>query len=118
VLVVRQPAATSILFATDGSASARGALEFLTAARYLGDRPICVLSVGARRSAEAPMEVFFDPAPPAAHPDVVLDREHVEAHAASAVEHLRDAGHPASWTISAGDPAHEIVEAAAGSAAT
>lgn len=114
VLVVRQPAATSILFATDGSASARGALEFLAAARYLGDRPIQVLSVGARPRDGMPIDALFEPAQVTPHRDGVVDREHVEAKAASAVELLRAAGHPATWTISAGDPAHEIVEAAAG----
>jgi nucleotide-binding universal stress UspA family protein len=114
VLVVRQPVVTSILFATDGSASARGALEFLAAARYLGDRPVQVLSVGQRPGTATPIEALYDSARPVVYRDSVVDREHVEAKAAHAVQVLRAAGHPASWTIAAGDPAHEIVEAAMG----
>lgn len=115
VLVVRRPIVKSILFGTDGSASARGALTFLAGVRCFSDLPIEVISVGHRSATLGALELRVAPnAMPASAPQVLVDREHVEARAASAVEVLRTAGHPARWSVAAGSPAHEIVEAADG----
>ena len=113
ILVVRRPRVATVLFATDGSASARGALTFLASLRCLADRPIEVLSVGARAAQVIAASAFVTAPDQASIPNPVLaDREHTEARAASAVEALRASGHPARWSVAAGDPAHEIVEAA------
>ena len=112
VLVVRRPQIASVLFATDGSASARGALAYLASLRCLADRPIEVISVGARAPMIATLGLGGGPERMPTPNPVIADRDHVEAKAASAVETLLASGHPARWSVTAGDPAHEIVEAA------
>jgi len=112
VLVVRRPQVSTVLFATDGSASARGALTFLASLHYLADRPIEVISVGARASSIPTLVMGTGPGRMPSENPVLADREHTEAKAAIAVEALRASGHPARWSVAAGDPAHEIVEAA------
>ena len=73
----------------DGSVTSRLAVEHL-ALGYLARFPIEVLSVGNGEPG----------------------REQPEAVAAQAAEDLRRSGHRVRWTISAGDPAHEIIRAA------
>ncbi|HEY8238985.1 MAG TPA: universal stress protein, partial [Candidatus Limnocylindrales bacterium] len=103
VLVVRRPQIAKILFATDGSASARGALTFLASLGCLAECPIEVISVGVRPPSLAALELGAsrDAAERFSHESIV-DREHVEARAASAVETLRASGRPARWSIAAG----------------
>ena len=113
VLVVRRPQVASILFATDGSASARGALTFLASLRCLADRRIEVISVGARAPLMSASGLATSPGRISTANPVLADPEHTEATAASAVETLHASRHPARWSVAAGDPAHEIVEAAA-----
>ena len=89
VLVTRSPEVRSVLVAVDGSASSRQCVEHLGLG-YLARLPIEVLSIGRDE----------------------LGPEQPEATAAVAADDLRDTGHRARWSVSAGDPAREIIQAA------
>lgn len=114
VLVVRRPAAGTILLAVDGSASAEAATNFLGGSRFLADHPVEVISVAASstRLQPAPLSGVTDAAVEADATRVTAGRRWAEDHAAIAVEALRADGMHARWSISQGDPAHEIIEAA------
>jgi nucleotide-binding universal stress UspA family protein len=114
VLVVRRPTADSVLVAVDGSPSAQSAVTYLTANRIVADRPIEVISVasGMARQDSAPLSVISDIAFNSFDEARREERQHAENIASSAAEHLRDDGYQARWSISAGHPAHEIIEAA------
>jgi nucleotide-binding universal stress UspA family protein len=117
VLVARRPSVGKILLATDGSASARLAIDHLGATRYLAGHRVDVISVGpivhgvtafwyrAPGMTESAARVQGD--------RVVEARHETESRAASVAQELRFDGVDAHWTISVGDPAHEIIEAAA-----
>jgi nucleotide-binding universal stress UspA family protein len=89
VLVTRSAVVSSVLVAVDGSRASRQCVEHLELG-YLARLPIEVLSVA------------HDAAGP----------EQPEAIAAQAADDLERSGHRARWTIAAGDPAHEILQAA------
>jgi nucleotide-binding universal stress UspA family protein len=89
VLVTRSATVGSVLVAVDGSPASRQCVEHLGLG-YLARLPIEVLSVA------------HDPAGP----------EQPEAVAALAADDLQHTGHRVRWTIAAGDPAHEILQAA------
>jgi nucleotide-binding universal stress UspA family protein len=114
VLVVRRPEAEAVLVAVDGSPSARTAVTFLAANRILGERPIEVLSVAQETdlSDRAPLTAISDLAHESIAQQRREDREHAEAIAAGAAEMLRDDGYHARWSVSTGNAAHEIIEAA------
>jgi nucleotide-binding universal stress UspA family protein len=117
VLVARRSSVGRILLAADGSASARLAIDHLGATRYLAGHRVEVITVGPLVHAGV---AFWYGAPgvPESAARVQADRvaetrRQTEAHAASAAQELRLDGLDAHWTISAGDPAHEIIDAAA-----
>lgn len=114
ILVVRGPVADSVLVAVDGSPSAQAAVTYLTANRMLAGRPVEVLAVasGLDRPESAPLSVVSDLAFDSFEEGRREERRHAETIAASAAERLRDDGYHARWSISAGNPAHEIIEAA------
>jgi len=114
VLVVRRPGADSVLVAVDGSPSAQSAVTYLTANRILAGRPIEVLTVaaGPDRPDPGPLAVFSDAAVEAFEEGRREDRRHAETIAAGAAQRLRDDGYHARWSISTGNAAHEIIEAA------
>ncbi len=89
VLVTRSASVGSVLVAVDGSTTSRHCVEHLGLG-YLVRLPIEVLSVA--HDATGPEQ-----------PDAV---------AAMAADDLERSGHRARWTIAAGDPAHEILQAA------
>jgi nucleotide-binding universal stress UspA family protein len=114
VLVVRRPEVGPILLAVDGSPSSQAAVTFLAGAQFLGHRPIEVLSVGPADN-RPPLSSL------AALPDASLRgtvaehraaRERTEEIAASATEKLLAEGCTARWSISEGNAAHEIIDAA------
>jgi nucleotide-binding universal stress UspA family protein len=122
VLVARSGSVGRILLAVDGSASSRLAVDHLGGTGYLAGRPVEVIAVG-------PSLLARGSALPAAAPAMAADlagrlgqfddaravelRERTEATAASAAEQLLRDGLHARWSVSAGEPAHEIIEAAA-----
>lgn len=116
VLVVRRPTIGSVLLAVDGSAHAATAVTFLSGARFLAGHPVEVLSVAptATRLPRIPSSGTSDVAAATDQRWVAARREWSEAHAATATEILRSDGVHARWSISQGDPAHEIIEAAEG----
>jgi len=114
VLVVRRPVADGVLVAADGSPSAQAAITYLTANRMLIGRPFEVLTVASRsdRPDSAPLAAFSDVAFESFEEGRREDRRHAETIAAGAAQRLRDDGYHARWSISTGNPAHEIIEAA------
>ena len=114
VLVVRAPAAESVLVAVDGSPSAHSAIAYLTANRILADRPIEVLTVGAGtdRGDSSTLSVFSDGRFDVFEEGRRNERRHAEDIAAGAAQRLGDEGYRARWSISSGHAAHEIIEAA------
>lgn len=114
VLVVRRPVAEAILVAVDGSPSAQAAVTYLAANRILAGRPIEVLSVAPASDlpGTSPLAVISDLAFESFEQRRREVREHAEAIAASATEKLRDDGYHARWSVSNGNAAHEIIEAA------
>jgi nucleotide-binding universal stress UspA family protein len=114
VLVARAASIGPILVAVDGSDSARRAVEHLADTRYLAGHPMHVLTVGpllhaglpywAMNVADSRVETYQDLA--------AEERRRTEAKAARAAEELARAGFDVRWTISGGDAAHEILQAA------
>ena len=90
VLVTRSPAIGKVLVAVDGSSTSRLALEHL-ALGYLAGHPMEVISVEPSHASQV----------------------QADAIAAQAADELHRSGHRARPTIGVGDPAHEIIEAAA-----
>jgi nucleotide-binding universal stress UspA family protein len=113
VLVARASSIGPVLVAADGSDSARRAVEHLADARYLAGHRIQVLSVGPVLHAGPGWGLSMaEPAPGTIEVLVAEDRRRTQEHAARAAEELRRGGYEVRWTIGAGDPAHEIIEAA------
>ena len=115
VLVARASSIGPVLVAVDGSDSARRAVEHLADARYLAGHRIHILSVGTEAHAGVPywaMNVAADDRAPVYRDIATEDRRQTEAHAAHAAEELDRDGFDVHWTVSSGDPAHEIIEAA------
>lgn len=113
VLVARGDAVGSALVAVDGSASSWLAVDHLGLG-YLGERPMEIIAVGPAVSPTVtPITAgSVGTAAAASTTRDALEREHVEATAARAAEQLQRDGCHVRWSISAGDPAHEIIEAA------
>jgi nucleotide-binding universal stress UspA family protein len=111
VLVVRRPAVRSIVFATDGSPSARHAEELLSRWPLFGDAPIRVVA-----AAQAPepwafgmaMDVGAD-----AMDAYAADQEQMRAEERPIVDEaarrLREAGRNATADVLDGDPAGAII---------
>jgi nucleotide-binding universal stress UspA family protein len=116
VLVVRRPTIGSVLLAVDGSAPAAAAATFLSGARFLTGHPVEVLSVApaATRLPRILSSGTPDETVAADETWVATRRGWSEACAAAATEQLRSDGIHARWSISQGDPAHEIIKAAEG----
>jgi len=116
VLVVRREAFGTILLGVDGSPSAAAAATFLGGCRFLAEHPIEVLSVAASSTQLPPVPLagMSDAAFEADALRIAESRRWTEAIAATAVEQLRGDGLHARWSISQGDPAHEIIKAARG----
>ena len=114
VLVVRRPSVGSVLLAVDGSASGHGAVRFLGACGFLADRPVEVLAVAPATSKLPPYSLagITDDAFQADVAAAIEEREATEVFAANAVESLRADGIRARWSISRGNAAHEILDAA------
>lgn len=114
VLVVRQPKVGNVLVAIDGSPSASAATLFLLGNRVLGESPIEVLTVAPFR--DLPPAVLLAPISDleaaAVEARIREERGRAEVIAAGATERLRGAGYHARWSVSSGDPAHEIPDAA------
>ena len=110
VLVVRSARVASILIGVDGSAASSGAVAFLTGTPVFRGRPVEVLAVGARFRPVASLDLGRRST--SGTPDVLVDREHTEATAAAAAGMLSRQGYQVRWSVAAGDPADEIIEAA------
>jgi nucleotide-binding universal stress UspA family protein len=114
VLVVRAPLSERVLLAVDGSASAEAAVTYLTANRLLVDREFEVLSVAP--SSGYPLA--FSIAGPSETEPRAIDRRRAEyrewatSRAAAAETTLARAGYRVRSSISEGDAAQEIIEAA------
>ena len=115
VLVARSDRTTRILLAVDGSATSRLAVDHLGGTAYLAGHPVEVLAIGPAIPVPAPVTApDLSGALAVDHAARVSEsRERAEATAATAAEDLRRDGLSVRWSISAGDPAHEIIEAAA-----
>jgi nucleotide-binding universal stress UspA family protein len=115
VLVARDASIGPVLVAVDGSPTARSAVEHLAGATYLRGHRIHVLSVGPELRGSRPTwaMTMTEPAAMTVEGLVAEDRRRTELQAARAAEELQRSGQDADWTIGAGDPAHEIIEAAA-----
>ncbi len=89
-------------------------ITYLIANRILAGRPIEVLTVaaGTDRPDSAPLAVISDLAFESFEDGRREDRRHAETIAAGAADRLRDDGYHARWSISTGNAAHEIIEAA------
>jgi nucleotide-binding universal stress UspA family protein len=113
VLVVRRPSVGSILLAVDGSVASAAAVTFLAGSKFLAGRSVEVLSVG-------PTDSLATMAPLGSTSSASIDtssvhrahREQTEGIAARSTETLLAAGCRARWSISEGNAAHEIIEAA------
>ena len=114
VLVARASSIGPILVAVDGSASARGAVDHLAGASYLAGHRLHVLAVGPKLYDGLPSwALTVADSKAATYRDLLADdRQRTEADAARAAETLVHDGYDVDWTIGAGDPAHEIIEAA------
>ena len=114
VLVARGASIGRVLVAVDGSDTARRAVEHLADAKYLEGHRLHVLTVGPRLHAGRPYWAMnmTEPAARTVEDLVAEDRRRSETHAARAAEALMRDGFEVEWTIGAGDPSHEIIEAA------
>jgi len=114
VLVVRPGPVERILLAVDGSASALGAATYLAGSRFLAGLPVEVLTVATAPSPPLPVPVssISDNASESYDATIRAYRDWAETTAARATRSLRDDGVHARWSISQGDPAHEIIKAA------
>lgn len=114
VLVVRRPELDSVLLAVDGSPSSEAATTFARGCGFLTSHPIEVLTVAASVRPAPPVQ--YGGASDAAFESVeranALYRDRAKDIAAAATEKLRVDGLHARWSISQGNPAHEIIEAA------
>jgi nucleotide-binding universal stress UspA family protein len=113
VLVVRRAAVGSVMLAVDGSASAEAAVTFVRGCHFLSEYPVEVLSVALAPSAPPPVPLtsVSDAAFESYDANVETNREWSRSIAATAAESLRAGGLHARWSISQGNPAHEIIEA-------
>jgi nucleotide-binding universal stress UspA family protein len=116
VLVVRGVGVERILLAVDGSPSARAATTFLGGCRALAPKPVEVLSVAPAPPPPLPVpgSELSDAAFEWYDAEIRTHRDLAEAIAARSAEALRADGLAARWSISQGDPAHEILEAVRG----
>jgi nucleotide-binding universal stress UspA family protein len=114
VLIARQPSASRVLFATDGSPSAARAESMLATWPILRGRPVRVVSVAEVvrpwHSGIAP--TMHRLALDAYAKDVEAATAQHQAVAQAAVERLRAAGADASAAVPIGDAAAEIVDEA------
>lgn len=115
VMVVRRPVVEALLVAVDGSPSAHAAVTYLAANRIFAGHPVEVLSVapGNALAGAFPLATVADVTSEPVDEERLELRRRAEAVAASAAQELRHDGYHARWSISAGNPAHEIIEAAA-----
>ena len=115
VLVARGSSVGRVLLATDGSGSARLAVDHVGGTGYLAGRPVEVIAVAPGLPTPAPLTaVDATDALFRNHAEHVSEvRARAEATAARAAEELGADGFEVRWSITAGDPAHEIIEAAA-----
>jgi nucleotide-binding universal stress UspA family protein len=114
VLVVRRPTIGSVLVAVDGSTSAQAAVTFLGESRFLDGHHIEVLSVATSAAPIPPVHLAGPHGPDVEPGPVRIDehREWAESLASSTAATLGQHGLPGRASISQGDPAHEIIEAA------
>ena len=116
VLVVRNSFDGPVLVATDGSASADGAISFLIGNRLFADREINVLSVAHRPALSATGDMHGLARGAVAgtvDSDPGRDVSRAEEVAGRAAARLGEAGYRVRVTVAVGDPAHQIIEAAA-----
>lgn len=115
VMVVRRPVVEALLVAVDGSPSAHAAVTYLAANGIFAGHPVEVLSVapGNALAGAFPLATVTDVTSEPVDEERLELRRRAEAVAASAAQELRHDGYHARWSISAGNPAHEIIEAAA-----
>lgn len=114
ILVVRTADVGDVLVATDGSSSAFAAVRFVTAAPILAGHHVEVISVTPATDAGTSLLIpgIAGHALIASNEEIVEEQDRAEGIAANASQRLRDAGYDVRATTTAGDPAHEIVEAA------
>jgi nucleotide-binding universal stress UspA family protein len=114
VLVARASTIGPMLVAVDGSDSARRAVEHLVDTTYLTGHRLHVLTVGPVLHAGLPTWAIdsTDAAAATVRDLAGEERRRAETHAARAAEELGRAGYEVRWALGAGDPAHEIIEAA------
>jgi nucleotide-binding universal stress UspA family protein/ribosomal protein S18 acetylase RimI-like enzyme len=114
VLVARSDTVERILLATDGSVTANLAVRHVATTGYLAHLPVEVISVARSVPVAAPITEpeLTDAALRRSSEELDEARQHAEATAAGAAEQLRAEGRTIRWSISVGDAAHEIIEAA------
>ncbi len=114
ILVVRTAEVGDVLVATDGSSSAFEAVRFVTAASILAGHNVEVISV--TRATDIGTSVLMPSigghALIASKEELAEEQDRAEGIVENATQRLRDAGYDVRATTTAGDPAHEIVEAA------
>jgi nucleotide-binding universal stress UspA family protein len=113
VLVVRQPEASRVLVATDGSASARAIPSILAAWHAFRGLPIEVLSVAPGGGTDTELMITPWASPESDRPHVVdeVTQRHHE-FAEDMAQTLESAGWDARPVVRVGDPAGEIVAGA------
>jgi nucleotide-binding universal stress UspA family protein len=114
VLVVRGPIAGSILVAVDGSPSAQAAVTYLSANRIFAAYPVEVMCVAPGNDLPGVYSAvgISDLAADSFARRLGENRERAEAVAAGAAQRLGAGGYRARWSVSMGNAAHEIIEAA------
>lgn len=114
VLVVRGPIAGPILVAVDGSPSAQAAVTYLSANRIFAPHAVEVLCVAPGSDLPGVYSAvgISDLAADSFATRLGENRERAEAVAAAAAQRLGAGGHRARWSVSMGNAAHEIIEAA------
>jgi nucleotide-binding universal stress UspA family protein len=115
VLVARRPEIRRVLLAVDGSDTSRRAVEFVEANPVLKERRIEVLTVVPSRTPPAAVMLggVYGASIEAYEDSVDAARTQGEGLASGAAAELRAAGYDVTWSISAGDAAHEIIASAA-----